>query len=103
VVTAAAAAAFGEGRTLTLPEAVAYASRARGERKRPSMGWDSLTPTERQVVALVAAGMTNPDIGRRLFITTGTVKVHLHNIFGKLGITRRAELAARATERRLGS
>jgi predicted ATPase/class 3 adenylate cyclase/DNA-binding CsgD family transcriptional regulator len=95
------AAAVSEGEALALDEAVAYASRARGERKRPSTGWESLTPTELQVVALVAAGLTNADIGQRLFITTGTVKVHLHNVFGKLGISRRSELAARATERRL--
>ena len=63
--------------------------------------WESVTPTEQQVVTLVAEGLTNADIGRRLFITTGTVKVHMHNIFGKLGVTRRSELAARATERRL--
>jgi predicted ATPase/class 3 adenylate cyclase/DNA-binding CsgD family transcriptional regulator len=94
-------AALAEGAAMPLEEAAAYATRARGERKRPSTGWESLTPTERQVVGLVAEGLTNADIGRRLFISTGTVKVHVHNIFGKLGITRRAELAARATERRL--
>jgi len=94
--------ALSEGEALTFDEALAYASRARGERKRPSIGWDSLTPTELQVVTLVAEGLTNADIGRRLFITTGTVKVHVHNVFGKLGISRRSELAARATERRLG-
>lgn len=94
-------AATGEGERMSIDEAAAYAARARGERKRPSIGWQSLTPTEQQVVALVAEGLTNADIGRRLFITTGTVKVHVHNIFAKLGVTRRSELAARATERRL--
>jgi predicted ATPase/class 3 adenylate cyclase/DNA-binding CsgD family transcriptional regulator len=93
--------AVAEGGALTLEEAVAYASRARGERKRPSSGWASLTPTELQVAELVAEGLTNVDIGRRLFVMPGTVKVHLHNIFVKLGITRRAELATRATARRL--
>jgi DNA-binding CsgD family transcriptional regulator len=96
------AAAVAEGEALPLDGAAAYASRARGERKRPSSGWDSLTPMEQRVTALVAEGLTNPDIGRRLYITTGTVKVHLHNIFAKLGVARRSELAARATERRLG-
>ena len=94
-------AATAAGEALALDQAVAYASRARGERKRPSSGWASLTPAERQVVALVADGLTNAEIGRRLFITTGTVKVHVHNVFSKLGVTRRSELAARATERRL--
>ena len=41
-----------EGSTLSLDDAVAYARRARGERKRPSHGWDGLTPTERQVADL---------------------------------------------------
>ena len=45
-----------EGAELDLAEAAAYAARARGERKRPSMGWGSLTPTERAVVALAADG-----------------------------------------------
>ncbi len=40
-------------------EAVGYARRARGERKRPSRGWDSLTPTELEVVRHVAAGLSN--------------------------------------------
>jgi hypothetical protein len=54
-------------------QAVAYARRARGSRKRPTTGWDSLTPTELQVVELAAQGFTNPEIGRRLFIGAGTV------------------------------
>jgi DNA-binding CsgD family transcriptional regulator len=95
------AAAIAQGEALSLDEAAAYASRARGERKRPASGWESLTPTERDIVALVAEGLTNADIGQRMFITTGTVKVHLHNVFAKLGISRRSELAAQATERRL--
>jgi DNA-binding NarL/FixJ family response regulator len=88
---------------LDLAGAVAYAARARGERKRPSAGWDSLTPTEQQIVDLVAEGLTNAQIGERLFITTGTTKVHVHNIFTKLGVTRRSELAAQATRRRMSS
>jgi predicted ATPase/class 3 adenylate cyclase/DNA-binding NarL/FixJ family response regulator len=96
-------AALAAGGALTLDEAVAYASRARSERRRPSRGWDSLTPMELQVVALAAEGLGNIEIGRRLFVRPGTVKVHLHHVFGKLGVTRRAELAARATERRLAA
>ena len=93
-------AAFVEGAALSVDDAVAYASRARGERKRPSVGWDSLTPTEQRVVALTAAGLTNPQIAEKLFITRGTVKVHLAHIFAKLGVATRSELAAEATRRR---
>jgi predicted ATPase/class 3 adenylate cyclase/DNA-binding CsgD family transcriptional regulator len=93
------AAAWAEGESLTVDETVAYASRARGERKRPSSGWASLTPTELEVVKLTAKGLTNPEIGERLFIGRGTVKTHLAHIFTKLGIKSRAELASEATRR----
>ena len=73
--------------------------RARGERKRPSRGWDSLTPTELEVVRHAAAGLTNPQIGERMFISRATVKVHLAHVYGKLGVRNRAELAAEAARR----
>jgi predicted ATPase/DNA-binding CsgD family transcriptional regulator len=86
--------AWEEGRGLTLDDAVAYAARKGGGRKRPAAGWASLTPAEREVVRLVGEGLRNDAIARRLFIAPGTVKVHLSHIFAKLGITTRAELAA---------
>ena len=92
---------FADGQTLTMDDAVAYASRARGERKRPTAGWDSLTPTEFDVVRLAAHGLTNPEIGERLFISRGTVKTHLSHVYAKLGIANRSELAAEATRRGL--
>ena len=76
-------------------------ARARGERKRPSAGWESLTPTELRVVGLTAAGLTNPQIAERMFIARGTVKVHLSHVFAKVGVATRAELAAQATKRGL--
>ena len=88
-----------EGLALSVEEAADYASRARGSRKRPARGWESLTPTELEVVRHATAGLTNPQIGERMFITRGTVKVHLSHIFAKLGISSRAELAAEATKR----
>jgi DNA-binding CsgD family transcriptional regulator len=91
-----------EGQRLDGPAAVAYARRARGERRRPSFGWDSLTPTELEVVRLAAAGLTNPAIGERLFISRGTVKTHLLHVFAKLGVHTRAELAAAAIRHGLG-
>jgi DNA-binding CsgD family transcriptional regulator len=82
-------------------DACAYARRARGERRRPSFGWDSLTPTELSVVALAADGLTNPEICERLFISRGTVKTHLGHAFAKLGVKTRAELASVATKHAL--
>jgi DNA-binding CsgD family transcriptional regulator len=78
-------------------------SEAREERARPARGWESLTPTELRVAGLVAEGLTNPEIGERMFISRGTVKVHLSHIFAKLGIGTRSELAAEATRRDLAS
>jgi DNA-binding CsgD family transcriptional regulator len=91
--------AFSEGIELSPDLAVEWIRRARGERKRPARGWDSLTPTELRVVELVTEGLTNPQIGERMFISRGTVKAHLSHIFAKLGIGTRAELAAEATRR----
>jgi predicted ATPase/class 3 adenylate cyclase/DNA-binding CsgD family transcriptional regulator len=91
--------ALAAGAELSLDQAVAWIRRARGERKRPGRGWESLTPTELRVVELVAEGLTNPQIGERMFISRGTVKVHLSHIFAKLGIATRSELAVEATRR----
>jgi len=91
------AASWAEGLALPLAEAVGYATRARGKRKRPSSGWDSLTPTELDVVRHVTAGLTNPQIAARMFIARATVKAHLSHIFDKLQIASRSELAADAT------
>jgi DNA-binding CsgD family transcriptional regulator len=88
--------AWEEGRGLTLDDAVAYAARKGGGRKRPTAGWASLTPAEREVVRLVREGLRNDAIARRLFIAPGTVKVHLTHIFAKLSVSTRAELAAQA-------
>jgi DNA-binding CsgD family transcriptional regulator len=87
------------GASLSLDEAVAYARRARGTRDRPATGWASLTPTELDVVGLVAEGLTNPEIGSRLFISRATVKTHLSHVYSKLDVSNRTELAALASAR----
>lgn len=92
-------AAYADGGELELDAAVAFAVRARGERKRPSIGWNSLTPTELQVVEQVVAGRTNPEIANALLMGRTTVKTHLGHIFTKLGIKNRSELAAEAARR----
>ena len=95
--------AWGEGAALGLEQAVAYATRSRGARKRPSRGWESLTPTELDVVRHAAEGLTNPQIGERMFISRATVKAHLSHIYAKLGLSSRSELAAEAAKRGLDS
>jgi DNA-binding CsgD family transcriptional regulator len=86
--------AFAEGATLDEAAAVAYAQRARGERKRPTTGWPSLTPTELQVVGLVADGLTNKQIGESLLMGAETVKSHLSHVYDKLGVRTRTGVAA---------
>jgi predicted ATPase/DNA-binding NarL/FixJ family response regulator len=91
--------AWAEGARLTLDEAVAYARRSRGARRRPATGWASLTSAELEVVRLVVDGLSNPEIGRRLFMSRGTVKTHLSHVYAKLGVANRTELATLATPR----
>jgi DNA-binding CsgD family transcriptional regulator len=91
--------ALREGAELSLKEAIAYAGRGRGQRKRPSVGWESLTPTELDVVRLVATGASNRELADRLFISLNTVKIHLSHVFAKLGVSSRSELAALVARR----
>ncbi len=90
-----------EGTAMSLDEAVAYVRRGRGERNRPPTGWASLTPTERDVVRLVARGCSNAEVGEQLFVTVNTVKTHLSHVYAKVQIEGRAELAAEAARRNL--
>jgi ATP/maltotriose-dependent transcriptional regulator MalT len=69
----------------------------RGTRIRPQTGWESLTPTERTVTDLVAEGLSNPQIGERLFVSRRTVQTHVAHVFQKLQISSRSELAAAVT------
>jgi DNA-binding CsgD family transcriptional regulator len=68
--------AYNEGRALSVDEAAANARRRRGQRKRPSTGWASLSAAETQVVALVAEGLNNPQIAKRLLCSPRTVQAH---------------------------
>jgi DNA-binding NarL/FixJ family response regulator len=65
-----------------------------GPRRRPKAGWDALTETEQRVAALLAEGLSNPDIAGRMFTSRRTVQFHVSNILAKLGLSSRVELAA---------
>ena len=90
-------AAWAEGAALSIEEAIAYAQRGRGERKRPASGWASLTPAERDVARLVCEGLANKDIATRLFVSPRTVQAHLTHVYTKLGIASRVQLVQEAT------
>jgi DNA-binding CsgD family transcriptional regulator len=79
----------------------AFAERTRRElvatgerlRRRTVETRDDLTAQERQIARLACDGLSNPEIGARLFLSSRTVEWHLRKVFGKLGIHRRRELA----------
>ncbi len=79
----------------------AFAARARGEllatgekvRKRTPDTRDELTAQERQIAKLASNGLSNPEIGTRLFLSPRTVEYHLSKVFPKLGVNSRKELA----------
>lgn len=67
-------------------------------RRRPSqarralIGWESLTATELVVARLAAEGLTNRQVGERLFVSRRTVETHMAHVFAKLGVSSRAQL-----------
>jgi len=78
----------------------AFAARARREllatgetvRARAPDTRDQLTAQETQIAQLAREGLSNPEIGARLFISPRTVQYHLRKVFQKVGISSRAEL-----------
>jgi DNA-binding CsgD family transcriptional regulator len=97
------------GLTITLDEAVAEARVVLAE-LRVGMSVDApvtppvdggLTPREREVLRLVVAGHSNPEIADALFLSRRTVTTHLTRIFAKLGVAGRAEAAVRAVRQGL--
>lgn len=72
----------------------------RRDKARPAPEF-SLTPREREIVRLVAEGLRNREIASRLSISEGTVKIHLHNVYDKLGVDGRLELVLAAQQKGL--
>lgn len=71
----------------------------RSKGPRAKTGWNSLTPAEVEVVRLVAEGLTNREVGERLFVARSTVQTHLLHAFSKLGCTSRSQLAVMVATR----
>jgi DNA-binding CsgD family transcriptional regulator len=68
--------------------------------RRPATGWEALTPTEAKIAYLVSEGLSNPDIGKRLFLSRNTVESHVRKILAKLQVHSRVEVATLAAARR---
>ena len=78
-----------------LPADLLDAARLREDRRKAISDRlaQSLTSRERQVMLLVAQSLSNKEIGRRLDLSEGTIKIHLHNIYQKVGVNNRTALA----------
>lgn len=71
----------------------------RGSHQRPTLGWASLTPTETKIVAMVADGLSNPEMAARLFLSRRTIESHVSHVLCKLGLRSRTELAVASVRR----
>jgi DNA-binding CsgD family transcriptional regulator len=67
--------------------------RSRAGRRRPVPGWTGLTPAEQATSNLVAQGLSNQQVAEQMYVSAHTVAYHLRNVFRKLGISSRVELA----------
>ena len=61
--------------------------------REPVSGADSLTPSERRIAEMAAAGLSNAEIAQELFLTVKTIEMHLTRAYRKLEVRRRAQLA----------
>jgi DNA-binding NarL/FixJ family response regulator len=82
------------------PQVLAYFTTGRPGSVAP---FPTLTDREREVLDLVARGLTNAEIARRLFLSDKTVRNHVSNVFAKLHVAGRAEAVARARDAGLGA
>jgi DNA-binding NarL/FixJ family response regulator/tetratricopeptide (TPR) repeat protein len=75
---------------------------ARRVRSRPTIGWESLTASERRVAGLAGTGLSNPEIAAQLVVSRYTVATHVSHVLAKLGLRSRVELAGLVARREHG-
>jgi non-specific serine/threonine protein kinase len=98
-------AALAEGRSFTFAqtasviEAILYGVQASSAAREAKGG--RLSPREHEVLGLLAKGLTNKEIGKRIFVSEGTVKTHVTSLFNKLGVESRAQAVAVAADQGL--
>jgi NarL family two-component system response regulator LiaR len=90
--------AAAHGHATFAPEAVE--ALVRGTTHSPHLGSD-LTEREREILALMVRGLTNPQIGARIFVSRATVRFHVSNVLSKLGVTNRTSAVALALQANL--
>ena len=89
----AAIKTLGEGSSYVDPRVAASLLRRRGPSKRLT---NELSPREREIIRLIAQGLSNRDIGRRLVLSEKTIKNHVSHIFAKIHCTARSQAAVHA-------
>jgi len=89
----AAIKTLGEGASYVDPRVAAALLRRRGPSKRLT---SELSPREREIIKLIAQGLSNRDIGRRLILSEKTIKNHVSHIFSKIHCTARSQAAVHA-------
>jgi two-component system, NarL family, nitrate/nitrite response regulator NarL len=94
-----AVAAAERGETVLSP--AVQAQLVSGIRQHASEDQPTLSAREREILALIAEGLSAPDIGRRLHLSAATVKSHLQHVYEKLGVSDRAAAVAEGIRRRL--
>jgi len=94
-----AVVAVARGETVLAPEVQSGLVRELRERDRPAASL--LSERESQVLVLIAEGLSNPEIGERLFISSSTVKTYVKSLLDKLGVNDRAAAVAEAMRRGL--
>ncbi|RSM77009.1 LuxR family transcriptional regulator [Kibdelosporangium aridum] len=95
-------AAWDIARLASVQRAAGIRRAPRVAHKKATHGWESLTPTESKIAALVVEGLTNRQIAARLFLSPRTVGTHVSHILNKLGVNSRTDIAREASRRASG-